>query len=267
VDCLWKSIWKAQAADWTYGLLEPPAEQTTDSSRTLKVSTEYLSIWLKSMRIVDVRRGSRKFYGTVHSFISLPTLSGKAEFHTLTTPQNLKNIDSIKLDRVIVLNQRLLGPIPYRGGGVDIELGLFSINSGDLIASYLRMLEKMASVAGVSYVKTALPFVSLLNEGINLLLGSNEDTSLEIGLCTTLETPRTGNFVVIRAPNNEINLSNLKLDKNYGLIDSDGQPIRDYPYMVFCVESSLERDCWEPIPAISDAYKDLKMAFKQQTSA
>lgn len=259
----WKDIFRKRAVDWAFGVLQ--ANQVPDGLQpeTIEADKSYLNIFLRSMRVVDVRRGLKKFYGTVHSFISFPHIyNQKAEFHVLTTPKQLKDINAKKIDRIIQLNHRLLGPVPYRGGDVRIELGLFSIKSVDLADSFLQVLEGMTTAAGVSFIKQAMPFAGPLTEGVNLLLGAKDDTILEIGLSTTFIEPKTGYFVVMRAPKSEIDLTSIRVDKDYRLIDKTGNPITDYPYMVFCIETSTEREAWFEIPEIATAHKNVKDAVR-----
>jgi hypothetical protein len=211
------------------------------------------------MRVLYVRKGLNRFFGTVHSFISIPHLSGEAaEFHVVTTPSKLRDIDASNVNQVISLNQRLLGPIPYRGGDLDIELGLFSVKSGELAGPFLGVLEGMAKAAGVTYVNVALPFIGPLKEGINLLAGAQGDSMLEVGLSQTYQLPETGYYVVIRAQQGTLDLSKVKVTQDYQLEDPQGQLIRDYPYIVFCVEASPGRDDWFQIPEVSAAYKTLR---------
>jgi hypothetical protein len=179
----------------------------------------------------------------------------------VTTPDALKKIDAENLDRVIILNQKLLGPIAYRGGELSLEIGLFSIKESDLAGPFLGVLESMSKTAGVSFISTALPFVSPLKDAFNLLSGAGSDSVLEIGLKKTFDPPETGYFMVMRAASNIIKPDTLKIDKDKGLVDKDGNRIYDYPYLVIRVEVSKERDDWFLIPDLAAAHKALYTAI------
>jgi len=261
---IWSSIWKTQAKDWTYAKI--PANKTPEGLQHANVSADdgYVNIWLQSFRITNVRKGLKKFYGTVNSFISLPILdeeSGgkKAEFQVTTTPGQLKNIDAENVDRILVLNQRLLGPIPYRGGDLEVEIGLFSIKEADLAGPFLSILDSLSKAAGVSFVSAAMPFAGPLKDGINLLSGASSDSILEIGLSTVYSPCETGYFAVMRAQQNQVDTSKFRIDNDHRLVDdNDGQPVKDYPYLVFRVEASKLRDDWFLIPDVAKAYKVLR---------
>ncbi len=256
----WNEIFTKKAEDWIFEPLAP--EQVPDKLPHAAVPKEsaYLSVTVKSARIVNVRQGLAKFYGVVNSFISVPHLSGaNAEFNVITTPAFLKNIDAAHIDRVIQLDQRLLGPIPYRGGQLALEIGLFSIKSVDLAAPYLEVLEAMSKQAGVAFINAALPFAEPLKTGINLLVGGGDNSPLEIGLASSAWTPETGYFVVMRAPKGSVPVSDLRVGgTDYRLVGPDNQPVGDYPYMVLKVEASSSRDDWFNIKELHKPYQELK---------
>jgi hypothetical protein len=261
----WADVWRHRAEQWTYGELESTQIPGDFRKETIVENDSYIDVFLRSMRVVNVRKGLKRFYGTVHSFISLSHLYGEtAQFHVLTTPTNLSGIDIKNLDRVLQLNHRLLGSVPYRGGDLKIELGLFSIECEDLAISFIKFLEKIANTAGVSYISSGIPFVGLIGEGVNLFLGVQDSNSLEIGLSTMFDKPHTGYFFVIRAPKDKISMDSLKLDKNFYLTGktTDGTSIDNYPHMVFSIESSKERKAWVEIPEIAASFKTLNEAIK-----
>lgn len=133
--------------------------------RAIKSDSEYISIVLKSMRVVNVRVGFSKFYTTVHSYISLSHASGtRANFYVCTTPGQLEEFDKSNVDRIININKRLLGPVPYVGGDLNLELGLFSIKSADLIKPFVSLLTDISNLAGVSFIKAAEPYVAPLKK-------------------------------------------------------------------------------------------------------
>jgi hypothetical protein len=254
------NIFKSKTKDWFYSQM--PVENTPNNLevRILNPNEEYLSIILKSMRIVDVRKGLSKFYATVHSHIEVAHLSGKpASFNYITTPDNLEKLDGARIDRVVNLNRRLLGPVPYRGADVKMEVGLFSIKESDLAAPFINLLSGMSSLGGVSFISTALPYVKPLEDGIALLTGSSDDTILEIGLNTELDKVSTGYFVVIRANKNDIDADNLIIDKrDFRLVNKNGSAIENYPYMVFEISAATFRDDWFNIPEVSLSYNKLR---------
>jgi hypothetical protein len=251
----------SKTKDWLFAPLSAEQTPTVIEVKKLNANEEYLNVILKSMRIVNIRKGLSTFYATVHSHIEVDYLTGKSAcFNYVTTPGNLEKLDATHLDRVINLNRRLLGPIPYRGGDVKMEVGLFSIKEADLAAPFINLLSSMSSLGGVSFINTAMPYVEPLEKGIELLTGSANDTILEIGIDTEfINVINTGYYIVIRAEKNSINVADLRIDQNdFKLVDKNGNPISDYPYMVFEISSVKNRDDWYDIPEISTSYNKLR---------
>lgn len=224
----------------------------------MEPESSYLSVFLRSMRIVDVRAGVQRFHGAVSSYCSLPHRSGdKAEFFVLTTPAGLKDVQPKHADRVLTLSKRLLGPVPYRGGDLEVQLGLFSIKAADLAGPYLDLLETMSTVAGISFLGPAAAFVTPLRKGLDLLVGSEDPSVLEIGLSTTFSPPETGVFCLIGADQGDLGPSQLRLDANYRLLTDQGEPVTEYPYLTFSVESHARRDDWFQVPQLREAHQAL----------
>ncbi|HEX8697085.1 MAG TPA: hypothetical protein VF746_31995 [Longimicrobium sp.] len=262
----WNDLFRKRAQDWVYAQLDgPQVPDEPKEKEEVPVDGAYLTITLRSLRVVNVRRLATKFYGVVHSFATLNHLSGKdASFHTVTSPAELRNIDPANLDRVITVKKTLLGPIPYRGEGVGLELGLFSIKEADLAAPFIDLLESASSAAGVSVVSTALPFIEPLRKGIDAITGASGDSILEIGISDTYNPPRTGWWVVMRARKGTVDVSKLRVTPtDFRLVDADGQPVRDYPYVVFSISQSGRRDDWFKLPDLTRPYQELREAARK----
>jgi hypothetical protein len=258
----WNPQWRRAADDWTFVQLRD--DRPAASAQALAdPDTDYLNVFLKSARVVDARIGFTTFYGAVHSFISLLHRSGNAaEFNVITAPSALRNLDTKSVDRVIQLNQRLLGPVPYAGGDVTLEIGLFSIASSNLAAPYLQLLETLSKTAGVSYLSAALPFAGPILEGMRLLTGNSQDATLEVGISTTQPAPKLGYFAIIRAPKGELDARRLTVDPSDFRLLVDGAALRDYPYMVLEFNAEPMRSDWFTIPEIAAAYRNVQEEYR-----
>lgn len=246
----WKHVVEARTRDWTFSPVGAAGTAVDPES-------VYLSVFLDSMRVVHVRKGLQRFYGTVSSYCALPHRSnGTAEFFVVNTPTHLKDASPAELARVLNLKTRLLGPVPYRGGDLQLQVGLFSISAGDLSGPYLEVLESLATVAGVSLIGPALALVAPLRKGLELLVGAEDPSVLEVGLSTTFAPPTTGTYCLVGAAPGHLDPSDLGLDPNAQLLVA-GHPVRDVPYLVLTVSASPRRDDWFQIPTLRDAHADL----------
>ena len=68
----------------------------------------------------------------------------------------------------------------------------------------------------------------------------------------------TGYYVVMRAPKATTDLTTLRLDKDYRLVDASGKPFKSYPYVVFSVSASPKRSDWFMVPEVAKAHKTLQ---------
>ncbi|MDQ3914997.1 MAG: hypothetical protein M3323_06645 [Actinomycetota bacterium] len=255
----WSPALRAKAGSWTFGALV--ADQVPDALPHEQVAPDasYLSGFLRSMWITDVRRGVTRFYGTLQSHTTLPHLSGApAEFQVVVTPPDLRDIERGDAHRSVTRNVRLFGPVPYRGGDLEIELGLFSVKAGDLVGPFVDLLESLCGAAGVSFVAAARPFAEPVRRGFDLLMGTEGEATLEIGLATTFTRPETGYFVIMRRNADEVDLSKVTVSQDYRLMEPGGTAIGDFPYALVAVEASPTRDDWFQVPALAEAYAALR---------
>jgi hypothetical protein len=260
-----EEIFRKKTEDWFYSKLSFEQSPKDTEIKTVQANEGYVHVFLKSMRLVNVRQGLSKFYPVLHSYISMSHKKGVlAEFNTVTMPKHLGEMDARNLDRIVNFNQRLLGPIPYRGGDLKMEVGLFSIKSADLAKPFLDLLGEISDLSGVSYLGTAMSYIGLLKQGINLLTSGNDDSILEIGLDQVLNPLETGYYVVMRAPKQVIDANMLMLSEHdYRLVMNDGSTIRDYPYFVIQIFTAKTRDDWFMIPEIAKAYQELEESMEQ----
>ncbi|MCE7004715.1 hypothetical protein LWC34_18065 [Kibdelosporangium philippinense] len=223
----------------------------------------YVSAFLRSMRLADRRVGTTTYRGSVTSSISLPTRTGgNAELIVVAAPKLLAKLDASNQDRVVTVNIRLLGPIPYRGGDIEVELGLFSIPQSDLVEPYLAVLDELSTLAGVSLAAPALPLVKTVKSALNLLVGAQNETELEIGVLTTFEELLPGDYCVVRAPRDFAQASDLTIATDGRLLGPDGKEITK-PYLVFTVSTTEQRADWFKIPEIRVAYEEIREAARR----
>jgi hypothetical protein len=260
----WKALWVKRAETWTYEPLVAANVPGAAPSETITPDSAYVQVRLKSMHIRDVRRGLSRFYGTVHSFASIPHRGGKpAEFHALTTPGALRDVDAKNIDRVIGVDFPLLGPVPYRGGEFALQVGLFSIKSENLAEPFLDLLGTLSTLGGVAFVGTAQAFAKPLTQGIDLLTGGADDTVLEIGLSAQTRQPQTGYYAVIRVPSGTLDVQKLRVNgSSFALLDERGNPVSQYPYMVLAITASLTRDDWFLLPELQKPYAELQASVR-----
>lgn len=169
--------------DWT--LTQPlPDPGFGVSDKPLEPDQCYVELYVESLRLEKARRFATSFDGVVYSFVSLAHQgSNRAEVASVTKPQNLAALDTGNLGRVITVSKRIMGAIPWRGGALGLELGLFSVKSGNLLTPLVDFVTRVSAAAGMNSLTRVDPFLPLVTEGLDLIAGQTADTELELAGC------------------------------------------------------------------------------------
>jgi hypothetical protein len=59
----------------------------------------------------------------------------------------------------------------WRGGNLNVELGLFAVKSGNLLTPIVDFLSEISNAAGISFIGQAKPFLPLISKGMDLIAG------------------------------------------------------------------------------------------------
>ena len=249
-----------ESVEYTHVRLEgPPAE-----APAIQPGTQYLRVWLRSARITEVRRWATKFHASVHARFELnDPVQGRREVVCVVAPdKTFSELDPSHLDRLVVVNQALLGPVPYRGE-LAADVGLFSIAATDLAKPYLELLAGLTQAAGVSVLAKAVPWAEPIRRGAEVLFSEAGRSQLEIGLSRTDVRLSPGHWVVARVPKGRL-LKGLQLDPHdYGLLDAQGRPVSGFPYMVIGVEALDQRDDYAAIPEVRTGWEAVRTAVTE----
>jgi hypothetical protein len=265
------TLLSATPQSFTFQTLAPDQVPDGSIAEPLRRDECYLNIFIQSLRIPKVREFTTRYYGAVYSYVSAERLGGeKIHLQAVAIPNNLKDIDPEAADLIVSTNLRVVGPVPYRGGDIGIELGLVAVKSGDFASSYLQLVEDIAKTAGVGLVQTAMPFARLLERGIGLLMGTGANVKLLLGLAKTIEEPCSGTSVIIGTDPKNLEVGKLKIRKDdRKLLAPDGTEFMSAPYLVFRITGTKERDDWANIEYLRTAYEAVSSAVnkKRQTEA
>jgi hypothetical protein len=259
---IWSDLWISESKDWAFSRIGG-----WSAGSVIEPKKSYVSVMIRQLHIVNVRVGFSRFYGTVQSYARLPHMSGRAvEFTAVTTPAQLRDVQKKNLDRFVLSGQRLLGPVPFMGGDLELEIGLFSVKSQDMLKPYLDLLDELSKAAGVSVFSVAAPYLAPLKRGVELLTAADGGVMLEIGVTATFDTLREGTYFVARLDSTSRDTSKFAVDENYRLLDESGNHISSAPYIVFSIGQHDVRGDWFTIPSIANVHAKLNDAIKAQSS-
>jgi len=154
-----------------------------------------------------------------------------------------------------------MGPTPYRGGDLEFQLALFTVESADLTGPFLDLLQGVSRLLPPGYAAGANAALATLRTGMDALKNVACPNILEVGLHETTFVPETG-VSLLASPRQEIDFAQLRLESDGRVVTRDGTNL-ECPYVVFDIASSKEKDDWYNIPDISASYRELTAALKK----
>jgi hypothetical protein len=258
----------AQEAILLDGALTPDGA----TSRQIAKDKEYFTVSVRTMRLNKTRRGFSRYYATVYGQFEFLHKGEETEFATVTDPSKFGEIDARNVDRIAHFNQRLFGPIPYKGGLIGVDIGLFAIKSADLAEPYMNLLAEVSKDTLVPSIAAALPFANIIRNGIDTFAGGKYDSVLEVGYKSEWEQPRTGYYVIFREKNDKYPKQVLKIidagvPGDVVLAERSGRELMDISYTIVSVTASERHDYWTLLPEIKDTYLEMYKQLAQDKEA
>jgi hypothetical protein len=260
-----RGLWTTEQKNWALIPLTPPAAPTSPKALPYGVGVNphqaYVTVRMRSMAVTATRKGWSRFHAALYTEVSLTLKDGSsASIQSVLSPDFLRNLDAKRLQNVLQIDKTIFGPVPYIGTRIGFETGVFAVKHADLAAPFLTSLTDLAAVAGVGLVTAAKPFIDPIKNGIELLTGTQDATSLEIAISRDLQPPQTGWYVLIRVPASSTTASRFSVNAtNFELLDN-GNSVAGIPYLVFSIEGDAERPDWAQIPDLKAAYAEFVKA-------
>jgi hypothetical protein len=223
----------------------------------------YVEFYVNSLRLRNVRKFATRFDGVVYSFVTLPSEGDvKIKVPSVSKPANLEQLDPGGLNKVITVNKQMMGAVPWRGGPMLLELGLFSVKAENLVKGVLDFVTDIANTAGISFVGKITPFAPLITKGMDLLAGQSKEVGLEVGLDTALELTQPGTHAIIAVPKGgAVDTSKLTVDPSDQKLLLSGQPLQQ-GYCVFSIRKTDQKADFGEIPELKEKYAAVMAAIR-----
>jgi len=236
-----------------------PDDQVMDSDyspQDFQVDQGYFQIKLSEMFLHDRREYWRKFLpvGLVLSdffFQKRETVPFLVGHHLL---QDLEK--TVKGQSVEYHNTQVAGPIPYRGGGLALFVGLCRVQVSDLVEELFSCLESLVKTLDVPPFSSYLTVAQPLYHGLKGLMGQSE-VELRFGHRDNftdqdgdLQRFRSGYLAFINCPEDAIPVQDLwvkdgRLQKG---TRENHEHLTDYDYCLVKIEHLAERQDYESLP-------------------
>ncbi|WP_042775866.1 hypothetical protein [Sinorhizobium fredii] len=268
--------------NWLAGLIDRVAAQsTTDwtfverlpdpglgiADRAIEPDECYIEIFVESLRLKQARRLATAFHGVVYLFARLSQQGDEdAEMAAVSKPAKLAELDSTNLDRVITVSSQMMGAVPWRGGTLGLELGLFSVKKGNLLSPLIDYVTRVSAQGGISFIGQVKPFLPLITEGMDLIAGQTSDSVIEVALDTDMALSESRLCAIVAVPKGGINTAKLTLDPSDRKLLIDGRPLEE-GYCVFSIRRSDKKADYGAIPELKAAFGALRSAIAANDTA
>ena len=230
----------------------------------LVAGENYLSIKAKSLRLPYTRELTSKYYGVVHAFANLPGNGQEAvEFASASTPEKLAGLDPANVSSVITIDKQLVGPTPWNGGNLKLQIGLFSVVEKEFAGPFLSTVTALSEKVGVAFVAAAKPYLDVISSAVSALTRQVGSVRLEVGLDKGFAPPAPGHYALIAAPVGSLQNPKFDLDPADGRLKVDGAYYTKKPYLVFTIEAVDQQDRWGEIPELRAAYQKIQDAARK----
>ena len=234
-----------------------PDSGTGIAGKPIDPDKVYVEIYLESLRLAKARRFATTFDGVVYAYARTARLgSPPSEHAAVSRPQNLTSVGEADLDRVIVVQKRLLAVVPWRGDPLGLELGLFSVKTSNLLTPLIGYVTRISELAGIGAVAKVDLFMPLISEGLDMIAGQTQDTELELAIDTDITLGKSMLCALIARPKAEIDSTKLSLDPKDRRLLYDGTPLAA-AYCVFSVRARSDNPEWGRIAKLEDAFSDV----------
>jgi hypothetical protein len=143
--------------------------------------------------------------------------------------------------------------------------GLVAMQGEDYIASFLKVMGDFAGLLAVPQLSSALQVAGPLASGLQVLLGAS-DGMLHLGLHQAYASAgggggnelRPGYLLVALAQEGQLALDQLWVTEDrlrYGPSQAESTPLTGHTYMLFRIESRVERDDWDALESIQTPFQ------------
>ena len=230
------------------------------SGKEIKPDQCYVELYVESFRLEKARNFTTTFHPVIYSFVELARLGNdRAQLASVTKPKELANLDPKNFDKVITYSKQMMPTMPWRGTPFGLQLGLFSVKSGNLLTPLIDYVTKVSERAGIAVAATLAPFTPLVTEGLDMIAGQTADTAIELAIDTDIPLAESRLCALVARRNGEIPDSELSIDPGDRKLLHKGKPL-NAGYCVFSIRRNDVNPRWGEIVALREAYAEFTRA-------
>lgn len=218
------------------------------ASATLVAEESYLRLRLSRMFLKHRRELFRTKYPVVNALMRFAGLGGSVEVTFVARPELAGDTDESRLDDVVTLDQTILGPVLYRGGDLELMLGLYAAPADDWAQRFISLAEGVSQLTLNAALSTAVTLASTVKNAVESSL-SGDGLDFKLGLDMELAAAKTlqpGYLVMISAEVDDVDSSQLQVVEGE-LRHADGRIYSDHDYLVLAIEVMERRSDWQAL--------------------
>ncbi len=158
------------------------------------------------------------------------------------------NDNESNLDDVVTLDQTILGPVLYRGGDLELMLGLYAAPADDWAQRFISLAEGVSQLALNATLTTAVSLAGTIKTSLENALASDK-LDLKLGVDKELKKDvwlAPGYLVMIATPDDTINFDDLTIQDGE-LMNKSGRVYDDNDYFVLSIEVTTQRSDWQSL--------------------
>lgn len=232
-----------------------PAEAADPAA--LASDETYMRLRLARMFLKDRRVLFQTKYPVVNTAMRFAGPEGPIEVQFVARPDLAGDTTKSRLDEVVALDQTVLGPVLYRGGDLELMLGLYAAPADDWANRFIKLAEGVSQLTLNVPLTTAISMASTIKKSLEDTL-SGDGLDLKLGLDMELRenvTLAPGYLVMINAPDAEVDRNSLRVE-NGELVTADGKVYTAHDYIVLGIEATRQRTDWQTL-GYAGAWKKL----------
>jgi hypothetical protein len=271
----WFSGWVSQQVDGktvvpTIIFIAKSNDLLMDASGAVGTTTDvmpvadehYLRLWVHEMCLRGDKSWFIQRFPAVHSVVGLRYGDQERELANIAGTNKL-NIRQAKLSQSILTNYPMTALLPFRGGLVELDCGLASMNNGNLLADFTSVVSDFAGKLTTPEISGVIAMAGSVATGIQKLLsGGNAAPKLFYHTSFTGQNPaaslKSGFIFLSAAPAGSIPVEQLWMTKEgtrKGANKDALVPLVVDDYMVIQIECLVARDDWMQLKAIADPFQ------------
>jgi hypothetical protein len=230
----------------------------------LKAGEGYFRLWVAEMYLRSDQQWFRSFYPVVQSLTTFQFGAGaqRLEIPHLAGPGHLKSIDPANLDRVVQIDHPLTSLVPFAGGTVQIEAGLFAMQADDMLQRFLDVVSSFSGLLAVPQLSAAINIAGSVSKGVEQILGIGTNR-LMLGYQQTFAgtggSTQLGpaHIVLLNAQSGSTKPEHYWVrngNLHYGLDAEQATPLTGVDYMLLRLETVAQRDDWDGLTSINEPW-------------